>query len=128
MWMPLVPTPELEKRTKRPLQLFGMLKPGIAIAQASVDLNGIARRLATQYPDTDKDIGVSVETFQQRYNGGNIRLIFLLMLAAVGFVLLIACANVANMMLSRALGRQREISIRSALGASRWRVIRQLLD
>ncbi len=95
--------------------------------QASVELNEIARRLATQYPDTDKDIGVSVETFQQRYNGGGIRLVFLLMLAAVGFVLLIACANVANMMLSRALVRQREISIRSALGASRWRVIRQLL-
>jgi len=127
MWMPLVPTPDLEKRTNRPLQVFGMLKPGTTVAQAGVDLNGIAHRLATQYPDTNKDIGVSVETFQQRYNGGNIRLIFLLMLAAVGFVLLIACANVANMMLSRALGRQREISIRTALGASRWRVIRQLL-
>jgi predicted permease len=127
MWMPLVPTPDLEKRANRPLQLFAMLKPGTSITQASVELNEIARRLAIQYPDTDKDIGVSVETFQQRYNGGGIRLIFLLMLAAVGFVLLIACANVANMMLSRALARQREISIRSALGASRWRVIRQLL-
>jgi len=127
MWMPLVPTADLEKRANRPLQLFGMLKPGITMTHASVELNEIARRLATQYPDTDKDIGVSVETFQQRYNGGGIRLVFLLMLAAVGFVLLIACANVANMMLSRALARQREISIRSALGASRWRVIRQLL-
>jgi predicted permease len=127
MWMPLVPTAELEKRSNRPLQLFGMLKPGKNIAQAGADLDSIARRLATQYPDTNKDVGAIVQTFQERYNGGSIRLIFLLMLAAVGFVLLIACANVANMMLSRALGRQREMSIRSALGATRWRVIRQLL-
>ena len=127
LWMPLQPTPELEKRSNHALQLFGILKHGVAITKASAELESIARRLAAAYPDADKGVGVLVQTFQQRYNGGPIKLVFLLMLAAVGCVLLIACANVANMMLSRMLGRQREISIRVAIGASRWQVIRQLL-
>ncbi|HEY3628752.1 MAG TPA: ABC transporter permease [Terracidiphilus sp.] len=126
MWMPLVPTPELQKRDNRRIMAYGILKPGISLQGASSEFDGIAGRLAKEYP-ADKDFGASVQTFHQRYNGGGIRVIFLLMLAAVGFVLLIACADVANMMLSRALARKREMSIRTALGASRWRVIRQLL-
>ena len=127
LWMPLVPASDLEKRSNRSLQLFAYLKPGVGIPQASANLREIAGRLSTQYPDANKDTTVSVQTFNDRYNGGPIRLIFLAMLAAVGFVLLIACANVANMLLSRALGRQREISIRVAMGASRWQIVRQLL-
>ena len=126
LWMPLIPTPDLAKRDNRQLRGYAILKPGITLHQANAELNGIAGRLARQFPD-DKDLGVSVLTFQQRFNGGNIRIVFLMMLAAVGFVLLIACADVANMTLSRALSRQREMSIRTALGATRGRLIRQLL-
>ncbi len=126
LWMPLTSTPELDQRDHRPLRIYAILKPNVTIHQATLELELIARNLARQYP-ADKDLGVAVLTFHQLFNGGGIRTIFLLMLAAVGFVLLIACADVANMMLSRALGRQREMSIRTALGASRWRVVRQLL-
>ncbi|HEY2400155.1 MAG TPA: ABC transporter permease [Steroidobacteraceae bacterium] len=127
LWMPIAPSADLENRDHHGYETWAMLKPGVRIAQAASELNGIAGRLATQYPHTNKDLTLNVETFNQRYNGGPVRVLFLLMLASVGFVLLIACADVANMMLSRGLVRQREMSIRAALGASRWRVIRQLL-
>lgn len=126
VWMPIIPTPNLAKRDDRQLRGYAILKRGVSLRQASAELNGVAARLAKQFP-VDQDLGVSVLTFQQRFNGGSIRIAFLLMLAAVGFVLLIACADVANMMLSRALSRQRQMSIRTALGATRWRLIRQLL-
>jgi putative ABC transport system permease protein len=127
LWMPLVPTPDELKRDNRQLQVFGLLQPGIQMPAAQAELTAITRRLAAQYSDTNRNTTAVVMSFHERYNGGNIKMIFLLMLASVGFVLLIACANVANMMLSRAVARQREMSIRAALGASRWRVVRQLL-
>lgn len=127
LWMPLVPTPEMESRTRKTLQLFGKRKPGATISKTEAELKAIAGRIAAQHPDTNKDVDLLVQTFNERYNGGPVKSIFVLMLAAVGFVLLVACANVANMMLSRALARQREISIRAAMGASRWQLIRQLL-
>lgn len=126
LWMPLVPTPDLAKRDNRTLQCYAILKRGVPPRKAGTELDAIASRLVSQFP-VDKGLGVSVLTFQQRFNGGGIRMAFLLMLAAVGFVLLIACADVANMMLSRSLNRQREMSIRTALGATRWRIVRQLL-
>jgi predicted permease len=126
LWMPLSATADLAKRDNRTLRGYAILKPHVTLKMAEVELNGIAGRIASQFP-ADKGLGMSVLTFQQRVNGGPIRIVFLLMLAAVGFVLLIACADVANMMLSRSLNRQREMSIRTALGASRWRIVRQLL-
>jgi len=126
LWMPLAPAADLLKRDNRSLLPYAILKQGVSQSQAQAELDGIVARLARQYTE-DKNTGANVLTFQQRFNGGQIRLIFLLMLGAVGFVLLIACADVSNMMLSRALDRQREMAIRSALGASRWRMMRQLL-
>ncbi|MGH9482791.1 MAG: ABC transporter permease, partial [Terriglobales bacterium] len=127
LWMPLVPNDDLAKRSNRSLFLYGLLRPGVNSQRASTELNGIAQRLATAYPDSNKGVGAIVQTFSQFYNGSTIRVIFLSMLAAVGFLLVIISANVANMMLSRALARQREVAIRVAIGASRWRVVRQIL-
>lgn len=126
LWMPFKHTPDLDKRDHRTQWGYGILKRGVTLRQANAALNWIAARLAKQFPE-DKDLGASVITFRQRFSGGPVRIIYLLMLGAVGFVLLIACADVANMMLSRSLSRQREISIRTALGATRWRIVQQLL-
>ncbi|MBX3738651.1 MAG: ABC transporter permease [Candidatus Didemnitutus sp.] len=127
LWTALTPTNAREDRANRNLVFYGLLKSGVTAAEAQADCVVIASRLAQQFPDTNKDYVPRVQTFHEQFAGGPVRLIFLFMLGAVGFVLLIACANVANLTLSRALARQREISVRAALGASRSRLMRQLL-
>ncbi len=129
LWAPRELDPAAYSREQRFLQVAARLKPGVTIEQAQAEMNTIAQRLAAEYPQSNQDSGVSLRPLHQELNFAyDVLSVVLGVLGVAGFfLLLVSCANVANLLMSRALGRLREMAIRAALGASRVRVIRQLL-
>jgi putative ABC transport system permease protein len=127
LWTLFPPRRSPEQRAPHYMQVIGRLKPGVGLEQARADMAEVAQRIAEVAPDTNKGWGVTIEPLRDAVVGPELRATSLVLVGVVVFVLLMACANVANLLLARGLGRTREIAVRAALGGSRSRILRQLL-
>ncbi|MET0552024.1 MAG: ABC transporter permease [Vicinamibacteria bacterium] len=126
-YVPLTFPAEVDNRSVRFLTVMGRLGPGVSLAQANARLDAVARRVAADHPDTNKDRTASVEPLQNNFIGRDTIAGLWLTLGAAGFVLLIACANVANLLLARSAGRRQEVALRASLGATRKQIFGQFL-
>ena len=126
LWVPLALTPETFTRTDHGLNGVARLQDGVSFEQAQSEMTNIAARIEQQNPVTNEGLGVKVMSLHDNL-AGDYREALLILLGVVGFVLLVACVNVANLMLARATARQKEFALRAALGAGRWHIMRQLL-
>ena len=126
LWIPMRPQDDLEYRGSHNFWTIARLKPGVSLERAGAEMHTIADRLARAYPETNRDFDITVKPLRE-YVAGAARPVLLSLLGAVGFILLLTCANIATLLLSRAEARQREVAMRQALGASRERLIRQML-